>query len=115
MISTARTTAALALRGKSISPQYSLCHQPLTFFAAKPTTALFPFRAGSSAYISSTSPKPATEIQTSQDAQGPPLTATGKPRREVPLPSQEKREGAMQFALYARLRSPSSAVLVLAG
>ncbi|KAI4201814.1 MAG: hypothetical protein LQ350_003014 [Teloschistes chrysophthalmus] len=82
MISTARTTAALALR-------------------AKPTTALFPFRAGSPAYISSTSSKPATEIQRSQDAQGPPLTATGKPRREVPLPSQEKREGAMQFALLA--------------
>ncbi|EEH18976.2 NADH-ubiquinone oxidoreductase 19.3 kDa subunit, mitochondrial [Paracoccidioides brasiliensis Pb03] len=27
------------------------------------------------------------------------LTATGKPRREVPLPSQEKKGGAMQFAL----------------
>ncbi|KAL8694742.1 MAG: hypothetical protein Q9218_000668 [Villophora microphyllina] len=62
-------------------------------------TALFPFRAGSSAYISSTSAKPATEIQRSQDAQGPPLTATGKPRREVPLPSQEKKEGVMQYAL----------------
>ncbi|KAL8665483.1 MAG: hypothetical protein Q9202_002188 [Teloschistes flavicans] len=65
----------------------------------KPTTALFPFRPGSSAYISSTSAKSATEIQRSQDAQGPPLTATGKPRREVPLPSQEKKEGAMQYAL----------------
>ncbi|KAI4150061.1 MAG: hypothetical protein L6R39_002358 [Caloplaca ligustica] len=39
------------------------------------------------------------EIQPSQDAQGPPLTATGKPRREVPLPSQERKEGAMQYAL----------------
>ena len=28
-----------------------------------------------------------------------PLTATGKPRREVPLPSQEKKEGIMQYAL----------------
>lgn len=29
-----------------------------------------------------------------------PLTATGKPRREVPLPSQEKKEGIMQYALF---------------
>ncbi|KAL8683638.1 MAG: hypothetical protein Q9186_000411 [Xanthomendoza sp. 1 TL-2023] len=80
MISTARSTAALALR-------------------VKPTAALLPFRAGHSAFISSTSAKPATEIQRSQDVHGPPLTATGKPRREVPLPSQEKKEGAMQYAL----------------
>ncbi|KAL9031121.1 MAG: hypothetical protein Q9196_000827 [Gyalolechia fulgens] len=67
---------------------------------AKPTSALLPFRAVPSAFISSTSSKPAaTEIQRSQDAHGPPLTATGKPRREVPLPSQEKKEGAMQYAL----------------
>ncbi|KAL8938313.1 MAG: hypothetical protein Q9211_003264 [Gyalolechia sp. 1 TL-2023] len=82
MISTARSTTALLLR-------------------AKPTSALLPFRAVPSAFISSTSSKPAaTEIQRSQDAHGPPLTATGKPRREVPLPSQEKKEGAMQYALY---------------
>ncbi|KAI4256232.1 MAG: hypothetical protein LQ352_002189 [Teloschistes flavicans] len=92
-------------RGKGLTTakkaysQYNPCHLPLTLFAAKPTTALFPFRPGSSAYISSTSAKSATEIQRSQDAQGPPLTATGKPRREVPLPSQEKKEGAMQYAL----------------
>ncbi|KAI4153907.1 MAG: hypothetical protein LQ341_000462 [Variospora aurantia] len=49
--------------------------------------------------ISSTASRSATEIQRSQDARGPPLTATGKPRREVPLPSQEKKEGAMQYAL----------------
>ena len=30
-----------------------------------------------------------------------PLTATGKPRKEVPLPSQEKKEGIMQYALSA--------------
>ncbi|KAL8739016.1 MAG: hypothetical protein Q9181_000298 [Wetmoreana brouardii] len=65
---------------------------------AKPTSVLL-LRAGPSAFISSTSAKPATEIQRSQDVTGPPLTATGKPRREVPLPSQEKKEGAMQYAL----------------
>ncbi|KAL9000782.1 MAG: hypothetical protein Q9188_005583 [Gyalolechia gomerana] len=67
---------------------------------AKPTSALLPFRAAPSASISSISSKlAATEIQRSHDAHGPPLTATGKPRREVPLPSQEKKEGAMQYAL----------------
>ncbi|KAL8711327.1 MAG: hypothetical protein Q9220_004224 [cf. Caloplaca sp. 1 TL-2023] len=67
--------------------------------STKPTAALLPFRAAPSAFISSTSAKPAAELQRSQDVQGPPLTATGKPRREVPLPSQEKKEGAMQYAL----------------
>lgn len=67
---------------------------------AKPTAALFPLRAGPSAFISSTSSKSATtEVTPSRDAQGPPLSVTGKPRREVPLPSQEKKEGAMQYAL----------------
>ncbi|KAL8854697.1 MAG: hypothetical protein Q9221_000479 [Calogaya cf. arnoldii] len=82
MISTARSTAALALRD-----------------VAKPTSALIPLRASHAAFISSTTAKPTTEIQRTQDVHGPPLTATGKPRREVPLPSQEKKEGAMQYAL----------------
>ena len=67
---------------------------------AKPTAALLPLRAGPSAFISSTSAKSAAEVTPSQDAQGPPLSVTGKSRREVPLPSQEKKEGAMQYALY---------------
>ncbi|MCJ1232244.1 hypothetical protein MMC14_000193 [Varicellaria rhodocarpa] len=84
MFSSIRPTAALALRGP----------------VAKPTTALLPFRAGSGAYISSSSIKSATAIQPSHTVEdGPPLSITGKPRREVPLPSQEKKEGAMQYAL----------------
>jgi len=69
----------------------------------KPATALVPFRAGSAAFISSTSAKPATAMLPSQGREGKsefPLGVTGKPRREVPLPSQEKKEGAMQYALY---------------
>ncbi|KAG7004824.1 NADH-ubiquinone oxidoreductase 19.3 kda subunit [Physcia stellaris] len=80
MLSTTRSVTALALR-------------------AKPASALLPLRSGPLAYISSTSSKPATAITPSQDAQGPPRSVTGKPRREVPLPSQEKKEGAMQYAL----------------
>jgi len=29
------------------------------------------------------------------------MSITGKPRREVALPSQEGKKGAMQYALYA--------------
>lgn len=77
---------------------------------ARPTTALLPLRAGPSAFISSTSSKSATTTQVtpSQNAEGPPLSVTGKPRREVPLPSQEKKEGAMQYALYVYLVVVSS-------
>jgi hypothetical protein len=31
---------------------------------------------------------------------GNPLSVTGKPKREVLLPSQEVKKGAMQYALY---------------
>jgi hypothetical protein len=30
----------------------------------------------------------------------PPMSVTGKVRREVPLPSQEGKKGVMQYALY---------------
>jgi len=99
MLSTTRSTAALALRGMSLHSSALATNtdrQP----SAKPATSLLLSRLGPAAYISSTSSKPATAITRSQDAHGPPLTATGKPRREVPLPSQEKKEGAMQYALY---------------
>ncbi|CAO1600789.1 hypothetical protein XANCAGTX0491_004467 [Xanthoria calcicola] len=99
MILTARSTVALALRGRSPLIRRHNCQQTLIVNAAKPTSALLPIRASHAAFISSTTAKPATEIQRTQDVHGPPLTATGKPRREVPLPSQEKKEGAMQYAL----------------
>ena len=48
------------------------------------------------AWISRSAAMPATERQTESSSS---LTASGKVRREVPLPSQEKKEGAMQYAL----------------
>lgn len=71
------------------------------FQTAKPSTALLPFRAGQCAMISSTASKPAAPQQTpgivaGNDSTIPPM----KERREVPLPSQEGKKGAMQFALY---------------
>lgn len=50
------------------------------------------------AWISRSAAMPATAIER-QSEPSQSLTASGKPRREVPLPSQEKKEGAMQFAL----------------
>ncbi|MCJ1380526.1 hypothetical protein MMC17_003634 [Xylographa soralifera] len=80
MFSSTRSTAALALR-------------------VKPSSVLVPLRVAPTAFISSSSAKPATAIQPHRDVEGPPLSVTGKPRREVPLPSQEKKEGVMQYAL----------------
>ncbi|KFZ08022.1 hypothetical protein V502_09609 [Pseudogymnoascus sp. VKM F-4520 (FW-2644)] len=77
MLSSARPAAALALR-------------------AKPTSAIVPYR--SIAAISSSASKTASAL-TSQNASGFPLGVTGKPKREVLLPSQEPKKGAMQYAL----------------
>lgn len=83
MISATRSAASLALR-------------------VKPSSAIIRYR--SIAAISSTSAKPASELAESRnkyDSSGAPpqLSVTGKVRREVPLPSQEGKKGAMQFAL----------------
>lgn len=62
------------------------------------------------ASLSTSSSKPATALER-QGHSGQPLTASGKVRREVPLPSQEKKEGAMQYVLFvspARFRPQSS-------
>ncbi|KAI9867137.1 MAG: hypothetical protein M1813_009415 [Trichoglossum hirsutum] len=81
MLPIARSKALLALR-------------------AKPSTALLPYRAvGSSAFLSSSSSNAAAETTLSKP-DGPPLSVTGKVKREVPLPSQEQKKGAVQYALY---------------
>ena len=65
-----------------------------------------PVRAGlisglpqSTAPLSTSSIKSATALER-QGQPGQPLTASGKVRKEVPLPSQEKKEGAMQYVLF---------------
>ena len=104
MIPSTRPAAALLLRGMFIA-SYKLpptvleliCH-PLT---AKPTSSLIPYR--SIAAISSSATKSATAVlpQSAQGSAGtPPMSVTGKVRREVPLPSQEGKKGVMQYALY---------------
>lgn len=56
------------------------------------------------AAISTSHMKSATALER-QSSPGQPLTASGKVRSEVPLASQEKKEGAMQYVLYVSLLS----------
>lgn len=66
--------------------------------------AMLPYRAGSVAYLSNSSSKPAEPVMGGspaliKNAPGtPPPMKAG--RREVPLPSQEGKQGAVQYALY---------------
>lgn len=56
----------------------------------------------STAPLSTSSIKSANALER-QGQSGQPLTASGKVRKEVPLPSQEKKEGAMQYVLFVSL------------
>ncbi|KAL1584547.1 NADH-ubiquinone oxidoreductase 19.3 kDa subunit, mitochondrial [Cladosporium halotolerans] len=87
MFSTTRQATAMALR-------------------ARPTAALQPFRIANAAFISSSSTKPAAPVTqrpglvSGAPGTPPPMKAvTGKPHQEVPLPSQEGKQGVMQYAL----------------
>lgn len=65
---------------------------------AQPRLVLSVTRIQPAALISSSSLRSATALEKRGEA-GAPLTASGKVRREVPLPSQEKKEGVLQYAL----------------
>ncbi|KKK16579.1 hypothetical protein P175DRAFT_0504429 [Aspergillus ochraceoroseus IBT 24754] len=64
----------------------------------RPSQALYTPRIQQAAWISTSSIRSATALER-QDNSGQSLTASGKVRKEVPLPSQEKKEGAMQYVL----------------
>lgn len=55
-------------------------------------------RAQPSVALSTSSIKSATALE--RPTSTGQLTASGKTRTEVPLPSQEKKEGAMQYVLF---------------
>ncbi|KAJ5214618.1 NADH-ubiquinone oxidoreductase 20 Kd subunit [Penicillium cf. viridicatum] len=67
--------------------------------AARPRFVASIPRAQPFAALSTSSIKSATALERQPSAAAQQLTASGKARREVPLPSQEKKEGAMQYAL----------------
>lgn len=93
----------MALRGAPPSLRAPASQSKLTASTAKPAAALLPYRAGTTAFLSSSASKPAEPAYTSpglvKGAPGtpPPMKAA---RREVPLPSQEGKQGAVQYALY---------------
>lgn len=103
MISSTRSAATLALRGKFPLPIHTSqapfpSPQLLIYNTAKPVSSLIPYR--SIAAISSTAAKPATAVSQHNASSGAPMSVTGKERREVLLPSQEGKKGVMQYALY---------------
>jgi len=107
MFATTRSARALALRGEFFRPcqKHGREDSILTANAANPTTALLPFRGAQAAFISNSSNKSAAAMETPGLVKGNPGTpppmksVTGKNHREVPLPSQEGKQGVMQYAL----------------
>ncbi|RAH74677.1 NuoB/complex I 20 kDa subunit family protein [Aspergillus aculeatinus CBS 121060] len=65
---------------------------------ARPLPASRFFRPQNMSRLSTSAIKSATALER-QGQPGQHLTASGKVRKEVPLPSQEKKEGAMQYVL----------------
>ena len=82
-------------------PRVQCCQADITC-QVKTLSVSFPMRAVSKSLIS-TSPTTSATAAVSKTSDfgenAPPLSVTGKPRREVPLPSQEPKKGAMQYAL----------------
>ncbi|RFU29677.1 hypothetical protein B7463_g6678, partial [Scytalidium lignicola] len=78
------------------SAQHSKKSAAALALRAKPSASLIPYR--SIAAISSSSSKPAVQSVTTF-GNDMPRSVTGKVKREVPLPSQEVKKGAMQYAL----------------
>ena len=76
--------------------------QQLTRTTAKPMMASTLVRAAPSAAISTSTPKSATSVEPAGQQGSDPsrLPVSGMPRREVPLPSQEGKQGVAQYALY---------------
>ncbi|RAL16566.1 NuoB/complex I 20 kDa subunit family protein [Aspergillus homomorphus CBS 101889] len=64
----------------------------------RPRAASCLFRPQQMSRLSTSAIKSATALERQQQS-GQHLTASGKVRQEVPLPSQEKKEGAMQYVL----------------
>lgn len=79
MLSTSRRAVLGALRARSVTVPCLSRGQQLALLSTSPVNS-------------------ATALER-QAQSGQPLTASGKVRKEVPLPSQEKKEGAMQYVL----------------
>lgn len=74
---------------------------------ARPATGLIPFRGVQAAFISNSSSKRAEPATTQRPAMipgnpgtPPPMKVSKKMSQDVVLPSQEGKQGVMQYALY---------------
>jgi hypothetical protein len=103
MLPLARPAMSGALCGMDLSIFRSIVDCSLIEAAARPRLALLP-RAQPMAALSTSTVKSATALER-QSPSGQTLTASGKVRKEVALPSQEKKEGAMQYVLFVFLLS----------
>merc|ERR1712000_633723 len=90
---------AITSSGKMMSLSRTMAPRALRATTTVPFSVLRAIPA-SAASISSSSKKSATSITPASSSSDPSrLPVTGGLRREVPLPSQEKKQGAMQYAL----------------
>lgn len=110
MLSMARPAISSALCGRK-------CAGSLTFLSlidptARSRVALCLPRAQPIAALSTSTLKSATALER-QSTTGQPLSASGKVRSEVALPSQEKKEGAMQYVLFVPLQARPPPALAL--
>jgi hypothetical protein len=85
---------------REFRPLLSSMKQLYSFAAASLHSIAIAKHLEQRAWISRSAVMPATAVQGQSESTS--LSASGKIRREVPLPSQEKKEGAMQYALYVR-------------
>lgn len=86
-----RRSPAVLAADRNLAPQA---------YSSLPVLAL---RPGQRAAISTTPQSNSQAVETRpQVTTGPGLTASGKIRQEVPLPSQQEKKGVMQYALFVR-------------
>ena len=93
------------MRG-TMFPSRKPAHGLTDLMTANPASALLPYRGAQAAFISNSSSKKAEPmvhrggIVAGAPGTPPPMKAvTGKPHQEVVLPSQEGKQGVMQYAL----------------
>jgi NADH dehydrogenase (ubiquinone) Fe-S protein 7 len=98
MLPSLRSAAPRALGGMLESRLPKMRFESRSQIAARPLLTPCLPRTHPAALMSTSSNKSASALE--RQSQGSQLSASGKERKEVPLPSQEKAGNAMQYVLY---------------
>lgn len=101
MLPSLRSAAPRALGGMLESRLPKMRFESRSQIAARPLLTPCLPRTHPAALMSTSSNKSASALE--RQSQGGQLSASGKERKEVPLPSQEKAGNAMQYVLYESL------------